>query len=271
MMPSGPGTQVYVEGRWAPDADSDPEDWKALGRGSQPRPLLGTTNADGRATFRFPADRARYGAYVPERMIAYDDSPDFAVLDRFERLREQIAGNGESLPTLRLGTSSGARPFFFVAGHPDGGFEVHWRGADGETRILDVFLEARIPGHTVCRFLETGPGPLRGRGALSVVAHLDDGFAWTSMEEAEFARCLEGKAVLRLERRASARSIRIHPLANGDLVLDRSDFPWVVREYLAGGFDENLTVPDVAGAWRVRFEGKPSTFDPTENSELELE
>jgi hypothetical protein len=269
--PAGPGTRVAVQGRWAPDADGEEGDWNALGRGSQPRPLFGVTDADGRATFRFPADRARYGAYVPDRMIAWDDTPRVAVRDGFPRLRQQIAGNGESLPTLRFGDASGT-PHFLVAGRQDE-VRVHWRGTDGRTRVWETFVLGRIPGYTALGFDEAGPGPgpLRGRGTLSVVASLDDGFAWRTMDEAEFARSLDGTAVVRLDRRESARSITLHPHADGEAVLEAIAFPFAAEAWLAADHPESVSIPAVAGSWRVRFDGTTTTFDPAEKSELRLE
>ncbi|MHC4449739.1 MAG: RNA polymerase sigma factor [Planctomycetota bacterium] len=271
--PSGPGTNVYVQGSWAPDGDSEEADWNALGRGAQPRPLIGVTDRDGMATFRFPADRAQHGVYVPRGMIAYDSKPRFAFREFADprRLREQTARSGRSLPTLRFGSGTGTRPFFCVASEREGAYSVHWQGADGTTRQLEVYERARIPGFSVCQFTEAGPGSLRGRGKLTVAAEFKKGYAWAELDEPAFARCIRDGEVVRLERAHGMRSVQLRARSTCSFSLEAVEFPFVLEDWLNAGRARRFEIPDVPGLWRLRVGKLVRTFDPTQTTELEID
>ncbi|MHC4408250.1 MAG: carboxypeptidase-like regulatory domain-containing protein, partial [Planctomycetota bacterium] len=271
--PSGPGTNVFVRGSWAPDGDSEEADWNALGRGAQARPLIGVTDRDGMATFRFPADRAEYGVYVPIGMIAYDTRPRFAFREfrNHRRLREQTARSGRSLPTLRFGSAAGTTPFFCVADKRDGAYSVHWQGSDGATRLLEVWTRVRIPGFAVCQFAEAAPGPLRGRGKLAVVAEFKDGYAWAEMDEPAFARCMQGEEVVQLGRTHGMRSVQLRARSNCEFSLEAVDFPFVIEEWLVADRARSFEIPDLPGPWRIRVGKQLQTFDPAKTTKLEID
>ncbi|MHC4938785.1 MAG: RNA polymerase sigma factor [Planctomycetota bacterium] len=259
-----PDASVLVRGVWAPDGDTEESDWTALSRGAQDRPLIGVTDADGRITFRFPADRAPHGMYVPHLMIAFDAKPRFAFrqFEYREFRRDQTTPNGRSLPTLKFGPGDARYPWFVVEGHRNAEYSVHWRGTDGGTRIFEVAQRAVIPGYTICQFGMGGPGPLRGRGQLSVVADTPDGCAWSSMDEATLALCTDGARVVKLGPLTATRTFALRASSPCSYSLEAVEFPFVVEGWLAADDEDTIQIPDVEGLWRIRIGDSIQTIDP---------
>jgi len=260
--PAGPGTTVLVQGSWAPDGGGENANWKDLSYGAQSRTLFGTTDGDGRAAFRFPADRAAAGVYVPGTMMAYDDAPRLVLRHVFRPEARHCARNGLSLPTLRFGADE--RPRIFVRGRRLARYYVHAKWKGDLIRPLEAVSPAGMPGFTVLEFADRVPRA----GPVTIAAHMDDGYAWRTLDESEFARCLAGHVVVEFDRRARKRTVTLRPRARGEAIVEACGFPFAASEWLAPGHPESVAIPAVNGTWRIVFNGAIEVFDPEERSEL---
>jgi len=265
--PAGPGVRVFASGSWAPDGVVETPYNGRRAPGAEPVPLIGSTNRDGIATFRFPADRAREGLYLAMRMIAFrvrDGQPDYVIWEHDGKgnIEDQAARTGSTLPILQFGVTRTRRPMFAVRGvDPEDELDVYWRSATGRVRTLTIDPESaiRTSGFALYGFLDSGPGPARDRGEIAVVVMDGDSHRWAKLTEIEFARCLRGEAIIKLGSLRKTRDVTLR-LPKGTRVdevwLESVDVPFVIGNAVNSDGFCRISLPDFPGKWRVLMDRK---------------
>jgi RNA polymerase sigma factor (sigma-70 family) len=170
--PVGAGIRVICEGDWAPDGI--PEGPYPTTPGALYVPLIGSTDKDGVATFRFVADRASHGAYLATRLVAVDDRvdpPRWVMWGRApERtVEEESAQSGRALPILRFGVT---KPSWSAFAARDV-FEIYKFDSDGILVQLIPRFRLRMGRTTLYGF----PGYPKDdfTKSIHVVSHTDKG------------------------------------------------------------------------------------------------
>ena len=268
--------RVRADGSWAPDGVSNGP-YLRIAHGAEQVPLIGVTDRQGVATFRFPADRAREGIYLPHRMIAYRDHdglPQFVEWVWNQRTDQEVEGarTGNTLRLLQFGVTGRERAVFALRGNdPQRELYVYQRGPGGVVHCRELGSLMRIGDFTFCRLLDGG------RGEIGILTHLDDErIGWARLDEAQFARCVSGEAVV--EPCAPKQSIEFtirypkgHP--SDEAWLEAVDVPFSIGSSVSPGDEEHFLLPNIPGKWRVRF-GRESTksvlFDPRKDSPYTL-
>ncbi len=275
------GVRVAVRGNWAPDGITGGP-YVRVALGAERVPLVGVTDRDGVATFRFPADRARQGIYLPYRMTAYREQDGLPQLIEWipdQSTEQEVLGarTGNTLPLLQFGVTGRRRGFFAVRSHdPFIELEVYWRRGDGGLRSLGVRREFRIDQFSFCRLVNGGLGPLRGRGEVGFITRNRDRIAWARLDEAQLASCLSGESVVepcsvQPPMQFTLRVPEGHP-AN-KVVLEAIGVPYVMGGGVLPGSEQTLVLPAIPGKWRIRFgrDLKQSViFDPRKDSPFTL-
>ena len=249
------GVRVFADGSWAPDGLSG---GGYFANGAEPVPLVGVTDKQGIATFRFPADRARHGIYLPRRMVAFGlkgGLPQFAEWTPSPRRSQEDEGarSGSTLPILRFGTTPPGRAMFAIRGDdPDLEYDAYWRGGDGRVRgvELDIESEIRVDGFTLCR-LRNG-----GRGELGVVVYDGDRVGWAKLDEAQLGRCMRGEAVVEVCAAQETRDLTIRfpaGMQDDEFRLEAVEVPFVFGDSVEPGGESTLALPAIPGKWRVLF------------------
>jgi hypothetical protein len=256
----------------------------ALRRGAARRPLLAEVDAEGVATFRFPADRARHGAYVPEFMCAFAPGPRYtARYISHTRIRESIAFSGQSLPNLELGTFHDGQPRILLlwpvpnlreessAFGARTSFVLYRRGPAGEVAMERLDFAHGMPGGRILGPMDQSLDPPTNDETIVISAADQERFSWCEMTGAEFRKCLEDQVPVRLDRHTTNRTLKVLPRANGEFELTASVVPYRIRMEVVEGSGFEIRIPDMEGAWHVRFGERTSRFDPAERPELLLE
>jgi len=284
--PAGSGVRVFAQGSWAPDGVIDTPYNGRRAPGAEPVPLIGKTNEDGIATFRFPADRARQGLYLPTRMIAFrirDGRPDYVVweFDRNATVEDQVARTGSALPTLRFGEPSTERPILVVHDvDPNRELSLYGRVGDGHVRSITVDTESaiRVSGFTLYGFHEDGPGPQRDGEEVTAAIYDEDRYRFTKLSATEFARCLQGKAVIEPGALRKTREFTIRIPSGFDaheVWLESLELPFVIGEAFNSDGSATIELPDIPGKWRVLIDRERivegGVIDPTGKSDITLD
>jgi len=280
--PAG-GVRVFARGSWAPDGRTDGP-YIRVAHGAEPVPLVGVTDAEGIATFRFPADRARHGIYLPRRMIALgvrDGLPQIAqwLADPRGRAEEEGARTGNTLPLLRLGSTGTERPMFAIRGDdPHLEYFAFWRGRDGRAVGVetDYSTELRVDGFTICRFSDLGPQPGREPGELGIFVDVGERIGWAVLDEAQLARCLRGEAVVEFTKPTDLRDLTVRVpkhLPDDEIWLEAVDVPFHMGVDCGPGGESILGLPAIPGKWRV-FYGREGNrgylIEPGAKSEITI-
>ena len=224
--------------------------------GAEPVPLIGTTDQNGVATFRFPADRARQGFYLPRRIVAFrmrDGQPHCVIwrIDGGAPIEDQVARTGRALPTLRFGAGPG-QPAMLVArgieNHED--LELFGRVGNARVRRLPINTEEviHVSGLTIYTFHDGAPAHLDREVVTAATGAYDMRYACRTYSSDEFARCLQGAAVVELGSPRKTREVtfRIPSGVEADEVwLESVDQPFLVGNSFDSDGTSTVDLPDL--------------------------
>jgi len=282
--PAGAGVRVHALGSWAPDGVLETTYLGRRAPGAEPVPLIGTTNKDGVATFRFPADRARQGFYLPQRMMAFRvlaGKPAFAnwEYDGAAAIEDQVARTGRALPVLQFGTHEDRPTLVMRSGENLADIELHGRVRHGRVRQIPINTEnfIRVAGFVLYGFREGDAPPHRNDEVVTAVKWVNDGFRCTTLSADEFARCLRGEAVLELGAPQKLRSITIR-LPSGteadEVWLESVERPFLIGDSFNSDGSTTFDLPNIPGKWKVlidreRYAG--GQIDPSKSTDITLD
>jgi len=282
--PAGAGVRVVAHGSWAPDGLTEGP-YVRVAHGAEPVPLIGTTDSNGIATFRFPADRAREGIYLPQRMIAIrvrNGKLEFVSWTRAPKGRPEDEGarTGSTLPVLRFGVTRPAQPMFAVVGDvPPDEMAIYWRDEQGGIIEFGVDQETlyRVPGYTIFQLFDGILDRVRGKGEVAFVIQVGEDYRWVKLAPEEFVRCLQGESIVEPGPAQKPIELTIHPpteLEWAEIWFESVAIPFQVGYGSEGGEPNVIELPPFPGKWKARMDGqtlREVLLDPRAGVEYKLE
>ena len=144
-------------------------------------------------------------------------------------------------------------------------------------RPLDFRRILRLDRIDFCRLVDTGPTSQRERGVVGVMDRVGERVGWARLDEAQFASCLRGEAVVEVcaPQQPIAFTLR-NPKGRPFTAvwLEAIDAPYIVGGGVGAERVQTFLLPYIPGKWRMRFGRRNSTksvlFDPRKDSPYTL-